>query len=247
MKVCTHIIPSFPIFKTISQVLLPALEGYVPPEIIQTFHAFLDFCYLVRKNIIDEDTLDKIDDALARFHEYRVIFQKLGLRNNFNLPRQHIMKHYRHLIELFGAPNGLCTSITESAHIKAVKKTWRRASKGEPLWQMLIINQRLDFLAASRADFNRRNMLHGDSLTVFLMAELQAVVDDLGDDEGTNETHDEVDPQDDGNDVDEPLDQDEEHGDDGPVDQERVDNEVELAKTKGECITKILAIHCSSL
>jgi hypothetical protein len=238
MKVCAYTIYSVLISKAIIQVLLPALEGYVPAEIIQTFHAFLDFSYLVRKNVIDEDTLDQIDDALARFHKHRVIFQQLGLRDDFNLPRQHVMKHYQHLIELFGAPNGLCTSITESAHIKAVKKTWRRASKGEPLWQMLVINQRLHYLAASQADFRRRNMLHGDSLTAFLMAELQASVDNESDDESSHESDGWANPQDEGT-GDNSHDENEEHDDDGPVNQERIDNEVELAKTKGKCTIKL--------
>ncbi|KAH9037927.1 hypothetical protein EDB85DRAFT_1888285 [Lactarius pseudohatsudake] len=54
----------------------------------------------------------------------REIFRTSGVRpKGFNLPRQHSMVHYVHLIQEFGAPNGLCSSITESRHITAVKKT----------------------------------------------------------------------------------------------------------------------------
>ncbi|KAF8957103.1 hypothetical protein BDZ97DRAFT_120310 [Flammula alnicola] len=59
----------------------------------------------------------------------------------------------------FGAPNGLCSSITESKHIKAVKEPWRRSSHFEALAQMLVTNQRLDKLAAARVDFRARGML----------------------------------------------------------------------------------------
>ena len=69
------------------------------------------------------------------------------------------MTHYRFLIQDFGAPNGLCSSITESKHIKAVKKPWRRSSKHGALAQILVINERLDKLAASRVDFEVRGML----------------------------------------------------------------------------------------
>ncbi|KAJ7883643.1 hypothetical protein B0H14DRAFT_2273060, partial [Mycena olivaceomarginata] len=55
--------------------------------------------------------------------------------------------------ELFGAPGGLCSSITESRHITAVKKPWRRSSRYNALGQMLLTLQRLDKLAAARADF----------------------------------------------------------------------------------------------
>ncbi|KAG6809101.1 hypothetical protein H0H92_001624, partial [Tricholoma furcatifolium] len=43
----------------------------------------------------------------------------------------------------------------------AVKKPWRRSSRYNALGQMLLINQRLDKLAASRVDFQRRGMLAG--------------------------------------------------------------------------------------
>jgi hypothetical protein len=65
------------------------------------------------------------------------------------------------LIRAFGAPNGLCSSITESKHIKAVKEPWRRSNRYDALGQMLLTNQRLDKLAAARVDFNARGMLKG--------------------------------------------------------------------------------------
>ena len=83
---------------------------------VRAISSFLEFCYLVRRESIDEDGLKAIDEALQRFHEDRVIFQTSGVRpDGFSLPRQHALKHYRHLIQEFGAPNGLCSSITESS------------------------------------------------------------------------------------------------------------------------------------
>jgi hypothetical protein len=105
-----------------------------------------------------------MDDALQRFHQYREIFRATGLRDDFNLPRQHSLTHYLKLIRAFGAPNGLCSSITESKHIKAVKEPWRRSSRFDALNQMLLTNQRLDKLAASRVDFTKRGMLKGTCL-----------------------------------------------------------------------------------
>ena len=120
---------------------------------VQALSAFMDFCYLVRRNIFDESTLDAIDISVAKFHAYRVVFEDVGVRSNFSLPRQHSMKHFRLLIEMFGAPNGLCSSITESKHIKAVKEPYRRSSHFEALGQMLLTNQRIDKLAACRCRF----------------------------------------------------------------------------------------------
>jgi hypothetical protein len=149
---------------------LPTIEGHVPEDVVRAFSAFLDFCYLVRRNILTEKSLEEIQDALARFHQYREIFKTTGTVTTFSLPRQHSMVHYVHCIRLFGAPNGLCSSITESKHIKAVKEPWRRSSRYNALGQMLLTNQRLDKLTASRVDFRTRGMLAGTCLSSILAA-----------------------------------------------------------------------------
>lgn len=133
---------------------------------VQTIRAFLEFCYIARHDIHDTNTLAALDDALQRFHRHREIFRVNGVRaDGFNLPRQHSLIHYTKLIRAFGAPNGLCSSITESKHIKAVKEPWRRSSRFEALSQMLLTNQRLDKLAAARVDFADRGMLQGTCLS----------------------------------------------------------------------------------
>ena len=129
---------------------------------MRTFTKFLDFCYLVRRNAIDEDTLNAIDAALQQFHAERKVFITAGVRpDGISLPRQHLLSHYHQLIKLFGAPNGLCSSITESKHIKAIKKPYRRSSKHKALGQMLLTNQRLDKLAALRVQLTAHGMLDG--------------------------------------------------------------------------------------
>jgi hypothetical protein len=146
----------------------------VPPEIVKCFAAFLDFCYLVRRNDIDTTTLSQIQSALQRFHQHREFFRQAGIREDgFSLPRQHSLVHYCENIRNFGAPNGLCSSITESRHITAVKKPWRRSNRYEALGQMLLINQRLDKLAAARSYFEARNMLHRGRYPI--LAALQAL------------------------------------------------------------------------
>ena len=141
-----------------NQVYLPALVGHLPDEVIKAFCAFMDFCYLVRRSILNDDSLMEIERALERFYGARQIFQELGVQESFSVPRLHAMLHYKKLIRLFGAPNGLCSSITESKHIDAVKKPWRRSNRYNALGQMLKTNSRLDNLRASRVYFRLRNM-----------------------------------------------------------------------------------------
>ena len=89
---------------------------------VKAVAAIIDFCYLVRHNVIDETALVQIQSTLDRFHHYREIFREVGIRpDGFSLPRQHSLMHYVFSITQFGAPNGLCSSIMESKHIKAIK------------------------------------------------------------------------------------------------------------------------------
>lgn len=143
----------------------------MPPDIVRTISAFIEFCYIARRSVLTETTLAEMEQALQDFHHHREVFRTTGVRDNFSLPRQHSLNHYARHIREFGAPNGLCSSITESRHIKAIKQPYRRSSRFEALSQILLINQRLDKLAAARAEFTARGMLTGsiflDTLTEF--------------------------------------------------------------------------------
>jgi len=120
----------------------------------------MEACYIARRQDIDSEALDALDTALDNFRRLREVFRVPDVHpNGFSIPRQHALFHYRRHIENFGAPGGLCSSITESRHITAVKKPWRRSNRYNALGQMLQVNQRLDKLAAMRSDFAARGML----------------------------------------------------------------------------------------
>ena len=153
-----------------------AIQCFVPAQVVETIAAFLEFCYIARRNVITEDSLAQLQVTLHKFHKARQIFAGTVQANDpsaFSLPRQHSMVHYHDHIKNFGSPNGLCSSITESKHITAVKRPWRRSNKHIALPQMLKVNERLDKLAALRADFTTRGMLRDSCL-------VQAVEDTLG-------------------------------------------------------------------
>ncbi|KAI6132289.1 hypothetical protein EV401DRAFT_2053882 [Pisolithus croceorrhizus] len=148
MKVSLFSLCTAALLIAVLQVYIAAIEGHVPKDVVCTFRAFLEFCYL-------------IDDALRHFHLYREVFRNAG--------------HYHYLIRQFGAPNGLCSSITESKHIKAVKRPYRCTNCFQALGQILLINQRLDKLTAACADFKSRGMLNGSYLSVLERARARNV------------------------------------------------------------------------
>ncbi|KAJ7756688.1 hypothetical protein B0H16DRAFT_1662563 [Mycena metata] len=150
--------------KALMKIYLPAVKEFIPSEMVKCFSSFLDFCYVVRPPDFNESSLDAVDAAIQRFHIHREVFRETGVRDGFSLPRQHSLVHYRPNIELFGAPGGLCSSITESRHITA----------------MLVTIQRLDKLAAARANFVDRGMVAPDRMP----APSAAKASDADDDDG---------------------------------------------------------------
>ncbi|KLO17808.1 hypothetical protein SCHPADRAFT_913406 [Schizopora paradoxa] len=145
-----------------SKALMKA--SIVPAQMVRALRHFLEFCYLARRNVLDSNSLATMELTLDAFHRDRVVFINEGVRTSISLPRQHSLMHYTANIRKFGAPNGTCTSITESQHIVAVKETWRRSNRFNALGQMLISNQRLSKLASAKVDFIGRGMMSGSVL-----------------------------------------------------------------------------------
>ncbi|KAL0568424.1 hypothetical protein V5O48_013559 [Marasmius crinis-equi] len=150
--------------KALMKVFVLAVVEYLPEKMVQCLVAFLDFCYLVRRNDFTQKNLDKIQEAVDRFNEAHEIFRydpdaDVQVCQHFSIPRMHAMMHYRELVLEFGAPNGVCSSITESRHITAVKKPWRCSNRNSALSQMLLSNQRLDKMAALRSDLVERGLV----------------------------------------------------------------------------------------
>lgn len=53
---------------------VPAIVGHVPDEIVMCLVAFLDACYIARRQDIDSEALDALDNALYKFREQRKVF-----------------------------------------------------------------------------------------------------------------------------------------------------------------------------
>ena len=119
----------------------------------------MEFCYLVCCSVLNDNDLEAINAAIADFHHEHVAFNEIH-PDKYSLPCQRSIAHYQFLIQEFGAPNGLCLSITKSKHIKAIKEPWCCLSQFKALGQMLVTNQRLDKLAAAHINFQARGMFN---------------------------------------------------------------------------------------
>ena len=147
---------------TISNVLLKvylsAIAGHVPLEITQAIHPR---CMLhCSSHWFGHHCTQGLWYYTCKFYTFLEVFHTSGVQpTGFSLPWQHSLSHYSYLIKEFGAPGGVCSSITESWHITTVKKTWHHSNHYKALGQMLVTNQQLDKLAAARVDFVNHGML----------------------------------------------------------------------------------------
>ena len=128
---------------------------------VRAITAFMDAFYIARQNAIDMRSLEELQEAVETYYELRSVFIEAGVHEEISIPRQHALKHLYHAIHLFGSPNGLCSSITESKHIQAVKKPWRRSSRYHALTQMLRTLERMDKMLALHRLLEEQGMLEG--------------------------------------------------------------------------------------
>ncbi|KAF7762482.1 hypothetical protein Agabi119p4_9075 [Agaricus bisporus var. burnettii] len=161
--------------KALMKVYIAAIAGYAHTDIVRCMSAFMDACYIFRRNSITSTALNRAEALIKDFHNLRTVFITEGVRTSISLPRQHALTHYLTSVPLFGSPNGLCSSITESKHIKAVKEPWRRSNRYKALPQMLRTIARLEKLAALRRRYARAGMLFGSTAGHFVRAREEAV------------------------------------------------------------------------
>ncbi|KJA18005.1 hypothetical protein HYPSUDRAFT_145683 [Hypholoma sublateritium FD-334 SS-4] len=182
--------------KALMKVYLAAIAGYLPSSMVQCVAAFMDSCYIARRNAITGPALMYFQECVDRFHALQNVFIEAGVRTSISLPRQHALNHYFYSIHLFGSPNGLCSSITESKHIKAVKEPWRRSSRYQALIQMLRTLLRIDKIGAIRRRFTEMGMMKGNTASYMAERKVEDVRSDCildHDDEVVKDSEDDED------------------------------------------------------
>ncbi|KAI0076043.1 hypothetical protein K474DRAFT_1598667, partial [Panus rudis PR-1116 ss-1] len=101
---------------------LPLPNHLSPVCLIRSVRALLDFIYLAQYPIHNTATLDAMEEAMNCFDDNKSIFVDLHIRDTWNLPKLHIVaRHYRLLIERFGATDNFNTQFFERLHIEVAK------------------------------------------------------------------------------------------------------------------------------
>lgn len=118
---------------------LPLPAEHSQDQLVLATRSLLDFTYLSQHPVHSCDTLDALDEAMTTFHANKQVFVSLGIREHFHLPKLHfVTRHYRHLIELFGAADNFSTEYTERLHIDLTKEAYRATNRKDEYTQMTL-------------------------------------------------------------------------------------------------------------
>jgi hypothetical protein len=112
--------------------------GTSPIPLVRSTRALLDFLYLAQYPVHTSETLELLRQSLRDFHTNKHIFVKLGLREDFNLPKLHSLTHYVDSIELFGTTDNYNTEYTERLHIDLTKDAYRATNHHNEYAQMTL-------------------------------------------------------------------------------------------------------------
>ena len=115
---------------------LPLPHGQAPTRVLRAARALLDFLFLAQFTSHTSDTIHRLVDSLARFHENKDVFVELGIRAHFNIPKFHSLIHYASSITLFGTTDNYNTEQTERLHIDFAKEAYRATNRKDEVSQM---------------------------------------------------------------------------------------------------------------
>ncbi len=107
-------------------------------QLTRAVRGLLDFIYLARYPVHTSQTLDNLEQALAEFRENIEVFIDLGVRSHFNIPKFHVIGHYRYFAEQLGAADNSNTEYTERLHIDMAKHAYAATNRKDEFPQMTL-------------------------------------------------------------------------------------------------------------
>jgi Plavaka transposase len=115
---------------------LPVPGGVDSSHMVKATCALLDFLFLAQFQSHTCDTIHRLEECLATYHNNKVIFVNLGIQEHFNIPKLHSLLHYASSICMFGTTDNYNTEQTEQLHINLAKDAYRATNHKGKFAQM---------------------------------------------------------------------------------------------------------------
>jgi len=113
-------------------------HGTSAVRVVRAVRGILDFLYIAQFPSQSEETLDLLASSLSMFHENKDVFEELGIRNGFNIPKIHSMQHYAESIRNYGTTDNYNTEYTERLHIDLAKDAYKSTNFKDEFTQMTL-------------------------------------------------------------------------------------------------------------
>ncbi|KIP01994.1 hypothetical protein PHLGIDRAFT_79771 [Phlebiopsis gigantea 11061_1 CR5-6] len=130
--------------KEMQRIFVALLAGAVSAEVLTVAQAVVDFIYYAQFQLHTTSSLRALKSAYSTFHQHKHIFQTLGVREHFNIPKLHSMQHYIEAIEQKGCLDGYNTELSERLHIDFAKKAYRSGNRRDYIANMTTWLRRQD-------------------------------------------------------------------------------------------------------
>lgn len=114
------------------------LQGTSAIRLVRAVRSVLDFLYIAQFPSQTDKTLTLLTESLSSFHVNKDIFQELGIRDSFNIPKIHSMQHYMESIRNYGATDNYNTEYTERLHIDLAKDAYKSTNFKDEFAQMTL-------------------------------------------------------------------------------------------------------------
>ena len=114
--------------RDIQRSLVAVIAGAAPPGFVIAIRSLMDFRYLAQAEVIDENTITKIEGSLESFHQHKHHVLVAGARRgskgvilNWRIPKLELMQSVASSIRLVGPSFQWSADITEHCNITHIK------------------------------------------------------------------------------------------------------------------------------
>ena len=121
---------------------MQTLKGTSAARLVRAVRGVLDFLHIAQFPSQTDETLTLLTESLSAFHDNKGVFEELGIRDAFNIPKFHSMQHYVGSIRNYGATDNYNTEYTERLHIDLAKDAYNSTNFKDEFTQMTLWLQR---------------------------------------------------------------------------------------------------------
>ncbi|KAI6009336.1 hypothetical protein BKA83DRAFT_4467974 [Pisolithus microcarpus] len=117
--------------REMERVFVGLLSGAVEERVLVVVRSLLNFIYYAQCQ-------QHTDLSLKTFHDHKHVLIDLQIREDFNVPKIHSLRHYVSLIRALGSTDGYNTEYLERLHIDYAKDAYRASNKRNYIEQMAL-------------------------------------------------------------------------------------------------------------